>query len=192
MSEPFIGEIKMFAGNYAPLNYAFCQGQLLAVNQNQALFSIVGTTYGGNGSTTFGLPDLQGRVPVGWGQGAGLQPVTFGAKAGVQNVTLTSTQLPPQAIAGNASIAIPAGTADAGTDTPSTTAYLAKSIDGTGSGAEPYVYSTTAPSQGQTLAPFNAPIVAQTSGGGQAFSVLNPYQAVSFIIALTGIWPSRN
>lgn len=177
----------MFAGNYASPNYAVCQGQLLVLNQNQALLSMFGTTYNGNGPTTFCLPDLQG-VPADWGQGEGLQPVTFGAKAGVQNVTRTFTQLPPQAIAGNASIAIPAGTADAGTNTPSTTAYQAKSLDGTGSGAEPYVYSTTTP----TLAPFNAPIVAQTSGACQAFSVLNPYQAVSFIIALTGIWPSRN
>src|SRR3954453_18765030 len=94
MSEPFIGEIKLFAGNFAPRGYALCNGQLLAISQNPALFSILGTTYGGNGQTTFGLPDLRGRVPMHAGQGPGLTPRSLGEQSGTETVTLLSTQMP--------------------------------------------------------------------------------------------------
>src|SRR3954470_11528121 len=94
MSEPFIGEIVMFAGNFAPRNWAFCQGQLMSIAQNTALFSLLGTTYGGNGQTTFGLPDLRGRVPVGQGTGPGLANVILGESAGETNHTLISTEMP--------------------------------------------------------------------------------------------------
>src|SRR3978361_2054148 len=94
MSAPFIGEIKMFAGNFAPRNYAFCSGQLLSIAQNTALFSILGTTYGGNGQTTFGLPDMRSRSPLHWGQGPGLSSVSLGEVSGTESVTLTSGQLP--------------------------------------------------------------------------------------------------
>src|SRR5437868_2425626 len=94
MSEPFLGEIRMFAGNFAPTGWAFCNGQILSIAQNTALFSLLGTTYGGNGQTTFGLPNLQGRVPMHWGTGAGLTPRTLGETSGSENVTLLSTQMP--------------------------------------------------------------------------------------------------
>ena len=94
MSEPFVGEIRMFAGNFAPRGWAFCDGQLLAVSQNDALFSLLGTIYGGDGRTTFGLPDLRGRIPIHAGTGPGLSPRRLGAKGGAENVTLTVNQMP--------------------------------------------------------------------------------------------------
>jgi len=94
MSEPFTGEIRMFAGNFAPRGWAFCDGQLLAISQNDALFSLLGTIYGGDGRTTFGLPDMRGRIPVHAGQGPGLSQRRVGAKGGAENVTLTVNQIP--------------------------------------------------------------------------------------------------
>src|SRR5437867_1864890 len=92
--EPFYGEIRMFAGNFAPRNWAFCQGQILPIAQNTALFSLLGTTYGGNGSTTFALPDLRGRVPIHQGQGTGLSSYTMGQNGGTESETLTVNQMP--------------------------------------------------------------------------------------------------
>src|SRR5690349_13883210 len=94
MSEPFIGEIIMFAGNFAPRGWAFCQGQILSIAQNTALFSILGTTYGGNGQTTFALPDFRGRVPVGQGQGPGLSSYVLGEVSGTESTTLLTTNMP--------------------------------------------------------------------------------------------------
>src|SRR5690349_24008377 len=94
MSEPFIAEIVLFAGNFAPRGWAFCQGQILSIAQNTALFSLLGTTYGGNGQTTFALPDLRGRVPIGTGQGPGLAPIDLGQVAGNPSVTLTVNNMP--------------------------------------------------------------------------------------------------
>ena len=94
MSEPFIGSIIMFGGNFAPKNWAFCNGQLLPIAQNTALFSILGTTFGGNGQTTFGLPNMQSRVPVHPGQGAGLSAYTLGEMTGTESVTITQNQMP--------------------------------------------------------------------------------------------------
>ena len=94
MSQPFIAEIRMFAGNFAPRGWAFCQGQIMSIAQNTALFSLLGTTYGGNGQTTFGLPDLRGRVPVGTGQGPGLGAINLGEIAGESAHTLISTEMP--------------------------------------------------------------------------------------------------
>ena len=94
MSEPFVGEIRMFAGNFAPRGWAFCDGQLLAVSQNDALFSLLGTIYGGDGRTTFGLPDMRGRIPIHAGHGPGLSERRLGAKGGAEQVTLTVNQMP--------------------------------------------------------------------------------------------------
>lgn len=94
MSDPFIGEIRMFAGTFAPRGWAFCQGQQLAIANNSALFSLLGTTYGGNGTTTFALPDLRSRVPVGTGTGPGLSAITLGEVAGTENVNVLSTNVP--------------------------------------------------------------------------------------------------
>src|SRR4051812_19628298 len=94
MSEPFLAEIMIFAGNFAPRGWAFCNGQILSIAQNTALFSLLGTTYGGNGQTTFALPDLRGRVPIGVGQGPGLSSISLGEVGGTENVTLLTTQMP--------------------------------------------------------------------------------------------------
>src|SRR6202045_393772 len=94
MAEPFVGEIKMFGGNFAPTGYALCNGQFLAISQNPTLFQLIGTTYGGDGQTTFALPDLQGRIPLGLGQGPGLQSYVIGDRGGVEAVTLAAPQLP--------------------------------------------------------------------------------------------------
>src|SRR5687767_4659649 len=104
MAEPFIAQITLFAGNFAPRGWAFCQGQILSIAQNTALFSLLGTTYGGDGQTTFALPDLRGRVPVGTGQGPGLSPYQAGQKSGVENTTLLSTQMPAHVHTANTTV----------------------------------------------------------------------------------------
>lgn len=170
MSEPFVGEIRMFAGNFAPEGWAFCDGQLLAVSQNDALFSLLGTIYGGDGRTTFALPDLRGRLPMHAGHGPGLSERRLGSKSGAEHVTLTVNQMPshthPLQASGNAATAV-------------------------------------AP-QGQTLASGQdaysgePPIVALAEdsitkvGGSQSHTNLMPSLCVNFIIALVGIYPSRN
>jgi len=177
MSNPFIGEIIMFAGNFAPRGWAFCQGQLLAISQNTALFSILGTTYGGNGQTTFGLPDLRGRVPVGTGQGPGLSNVILGEVAGTSTVSLLLNQIPQHnhlinGVADLANTANPTGGSLAVGQGPNSSTVS--------------LYSNQAP---------NASLNPQTcgiAGGGQPHNNMQPYLGINFIIALEGIFPSRN
>jgi microcystin-dependent protein len=193
MSDPFIGEIRMFAGTFAPRGWAFCQGQILSIAQNSALFSILGTTYGGNGQTTFALPNLGSRVPVGTGTGAGLSNVVLGQVAGVENVSITTGQLPPVVlpVTGTASVAIPVNTTAGTSKTPSATSVLSTTND-TSVGAEVDIYSA-APGT-TTLAPFSATVTgsATLQGGGSPLQIRNPYLGMNFIIALEGIYPSRN
>lgn len=172
MSEPFVGEIRMFAGNFAPLGWAYCDGQLLAVANNDALFSLLGTIYGGDGRTTFGLPDMRGRIPVHAGSGPGLSTRKLGAKGGSEKVTLVSGQLPSHnhttgATATTASSGDPAGRVPANT-TP--TNIYATGLATTGTLASAAVSST---------------------GGSLSHTNLMPYLCVHFIIALFGIYPSR-
>lgn len=145
MSDPYMGEIRMVGFNYAPDGWALCQGQLVAVSQNNALFSLLGTTFGGDGRQTFGLPDLQGRSPVGVGNGAGLSPIGWGQKSGVENTTLTQSQLPahihpgqfagqPSPVNGNVTTTV---TVDVGTNT--TPAMVPPAA-----GATTYLSATTA------------------------------------------------
>lgn len=171
MSQPFIGEIRMFGGNFAPRGWMFCNGQLLSIAQNTALFSLLGTTYGGNGQTTFALPDLRGRVPVHFGQGPGLTNRSLGETAGVETVTLTTSTLPSHSHTPNASAA-------AGTQASPTGGFWAA--------AGQLRYSAGAPSVA-----FHAGAAA-LSGGGQPHENMVPYTAVSFIMAVEGIFPSRN
>lgn len=173
MSEPFVGEIKMFAGNFAPRGYAFCDGQLLAVSQNDALFSLLGTIYGGDGRTTFGLPDMRGRLPVHQGQGPGLSSRRLGAKGGAENTTLRVDQLPPHshAFVGSAS-------------TVGVTDTAAGGVRASG-GSIPGYRAVAAPS-----ATMRAETIGNT-GGSASHSNLMPSQCVHFIIALVGIYPSR-
>lgn len=166
MATPFIGQISIFAGNFAPRGWAFCSGQLLAIAQNTALFSILGTTYGGNGQTTFALPDLRGRVPISAGQGPGLSPYQLGQIAGAENTTLLVNNLPAH------SHGIAASSGDQTTNRP-TNGYLAAGNR----------YSTTG---NAAMAP------TANAGAGQPFNNVQPYLTVNFIIALEGIFPSRN
>jgi microcystin-dependent protein len=175
MSEPFVGEIKMFAGNFAPRGYAFCDGQLLAVSQNDALFSLYGTIYGGDGKTTFGLPDLRGRIPLHQGHGPGLSERRLGSKGGEEKVTLTVNQLPSHnhtAMASN----------NAASSAPLNGNVLAKGVD-----VSDKFY--VAPAAG-TQQPMVNGMVANT-GGSQPHTNLMPTLCINFIVALVGIYPSR-
>jgi microcystin-dependent protein len=171
MSEPFLGEIRIFAGNFAIRGWAFCQGQLLAISQNAALFSLLGTQFGGNGTSTFGLPDLRGRVPVGQGQGPGLSLYTVGEQNGTETVTLLPTQLPVH----NHLLQTRNSRADRSNANGAMLAQASDAIYATGT-------STTqlAP---QSISP---------TGGSQPHNNMQPFLALNFIIALQGIFPSRN
>ena len=174
MSEPFVGEIKMFAGNFAPRSWAFCDGQLLAISQNDALFSLLGTIYGGDGRTTFGLPDMRGRIPVHAGNGPGLSPRSLGAKLGSEQETLTVSQLPNHTHTLQANTQV-GNQGDAVGSTP------AQSTAGV------YLQSPNPASIFQLRAQSIDEI-----GSSQSHNNIMPYLCINFIIALFGIYPSRN
>jgi len=179
MSNNFIGEIRMFGGNFAIQNWAFCNGQLMNISQNTALFSLIGTTYGGNGIQTFGLPDLRGRIPVGQGQGQGLSNRTIGESSGSESVTLGTNQIPLHshtfnATADNATLANVAANALPATPTVANARFYA--VPGTNPNIQDQL----------------APTVVGVSGGSQAHNNIMPSLCLTFIIALTGIYPSRN
>ncbi len=172
MADPYLGAITLFAGNFAPSGYQFCNGQLLSISNNTALFSLLGTTYGGDGQNTFALPDLRGRVPIHFGQGPGLSNYNLGQSAGLENHTLSPAQLPSHAHAINA--------------VPSSGASTTPSGNLLAIGGKPEYYSTA--SANTTM---NASMVG-SAGGGQPFSILSPYLAITYVIAVVGIYPSRN
>jgi microcystin-dependent protein len=173
MSEPFVGEIRMFAGNFAPRGWAFCDGQLLAVSQNDALFSLLGTIYGGDGRTTFGLPDLRGRVPIHAGTGPGLSPRRLGAKGGSEKETLTVNQLPSHTHPFR-------GSTDNGLDPNPQGNHVAAST-----ALQPYSETEIADTDLASSAVSNV-------GGSRSHSNLMPFLCVNFIMALVGIYPSRH
>jgi len=173
MSEPFVGEIRMFAGNFAPRGWAYCDGQLLAVSQNDALFSLLGTIYGGDGRTTFGLPDMRGRIPIHAGTGPGLSPRQLGSKAGSENETLTANQLPSHTHPMQAS-------SEAASSPNPPDQVLAESI------TDRVYRPNTAPDVNM------ASSSVSTIGGSRSHTNLMPFLCVHFIIALFGIYPSRN
>ncbi len=175
--DPFIGEIRMFGGNFAPRGWAFCNGQLLAIAQSSALFSLLGTTYGGDGQTTFALPDLRGRAPIHVGQGPGLTPRTLGEMSGSETVTLTASEMP----AHNHAMVASKNVIDVGDPTG---AFLGMEY----SGRDPI---TKYEGEAANLTTMN-PQCISPSGSSQPHSNMQPYLAVSFIIALEGIYPSRN
>ena len=172
MSEPYIGEITMFAGNFAPRSWALCDGQLLAVAQNSALFSLLGTTYGGDGRTTFGLPDLRGRVPIHQGSGPGLSPRSMGQKAGSEQVSASTNTLPTHTHGFRGSTDIASSPNPQGR-------VVAKPTT-----VDLYIDETqTADLAGGAMG---------NTGGSQSHANIMPFQCIHFIIALTGIFPSRN
>ncbi|WP_205512004.1 phage tail protein [Longitalea arenae] len=177
--EGYIGQVVLFAGNFAPRGWAFCQGQLLSIAQNTALFSILGTTYGGNGQTTFGLPDLRGRVPVGTGAGPGLSTWDLGQVEGVENVSLTVTQMP----AHNHLVEVSTGAADTGTASNN---FLANANAQFGADEIPVNTYNGAP--GGTLAANSIAI----TGGSQPHVNIQPSLGMNYIICTQGIFPSRN
>jgi len=182
MTTPFIGQIAMFAGNFAPKNTAFCNGQLLPINQNQALFSLLGTSYGGNGINNFALPNLQSRLPVHQGQGPGLSPYILGQSAGAENVTIDQTTMPSH------SHSFYATTASATTGT-----IASNQIPAAPTAANASLYAVSASLPNPPLTP--QALAAGTcgnAGGSQPHSNLMPTLCVSFLICLTGVFPSRN
>lgn len=174
MSDPFLAEIRMFAGNFAPNDWAFCNGQLLQIAQNTALYSLLGVTYGGDGRTTFGLPNLQAASPMHQGEGPNLTPRKLGEEGGSAQVTLLSAQMATH------NHAMTANSFDAADNrTPSPTMSLAKSSPGNA-----YASKASAP---VAMAASAVSVV----GGDQAHNNRQPYLAVSFIICLRGIFPQR-
>lgn len=182
-TEPFIGEVKLFGFNFAPKGYATCQGQILSIAQNTALFSLLGTTYGGNGQTTFALPDLQGRMPIGQGQGPGLPPYSMGELAGTTSTTLISTNMPAHIHTLNsAKVQLKASSSPASEQDPNGLFPAVAQNPVYTDAASPNVYTGGTVISGTT----------DVSGGSQPFSIMNPYLVMNYSIALQGIFPSRN
>jgi microcystin-dependent protein len=173
MSEPFLGMIAIYGFNFAPRGWAFCNGQILPIAQNTALFSLLGTMYGGNGQTTFGLPDLRSRFPNHFGQGPGLSSYTQGQVGGTESATLTVNQMP----AHNHNSTTPATGADGNSIDPAAGAVF---------GAGTSIYKVGAATIQMSPTP------TSLTGGSQPTPIINPYLTLNYCIALEGIFPSRN
>lgn len=171
MGTPYIGEIRMFAGNFAPAGWAFCDGSLLPITEYETLFNLIGTTYGGDGQETFAVPDLRGRLPLHQGTGPGLSSYVIGQQGGVEQVTLTVSQIPAHTHAPVAS------TGPGGSPNPVGNIWAVASNN---------FYSTAAPNTGAPL-PNDA---ISSVGGSQPHDNFQPYLCVTFIISLFGIFPS--
>jgi microcystin-dependent protein len=169
MSTPYVGEIRLFAGNFAPIGWMFCQGQTISIAENEVLFQLIGTTYGGDGQTTFSLPDLSGRVPVHQGQGPGTSSRTLGELGGTETVTLLASQMPAHTHALHASTAVATGTAPGG----ALLATTAVASYDPGAAATAMAASAVGP-----------------AGGSQPHENMAPTLALSYIISLFGIYPS--
>jgi microcystin-dependent protein len=172
MSQPFVGEIRMFGGSFAPAGWAFCAGQLVPINENETLFNLIGTTYGGDGQETFGLPDLQGRLPIHFGQGPTIsQNYQIGEKAGSETVTLSLNQLPTHNHGWLAS------------NDPSNSLIATSNVVSTPLNITPYF-------SGAASVPLNAQSL-QPQGGSQPHDNMMPFLCISYIISLFGIFPHQ-
>jgi microcystin-dependent protein len=186
----FLGEVKMFAGNFAPRGWAFCEGQILPINQNQALFSLLGTTYGGNGRTTYALPDLRSRVAVGPGRGPGLLDYKLGQKGGIENNTLIVSQLPSHTHLATGTVTPNASTTKATSDDP-TGKYPSAAvypIDRANSARVLTYGDTTNAQMGSN--PVN--VTVSNTGGNQPVNNIQPYLSINYIICINGTFPPRN
>lgn len=183
-TEPFMGEIKPFGFNFAPRGYAQCNGQILSIAQNTALFSLLGTTYGGNGINTFALPDLRGRTMVHQGQGLGLSPINMGEMSGVENVTLTSANLPVHTHTATATSTLYGEGLPGNSQNP----------QGKLLGGLPNLYITPDPTQNKQFAPeaVETLVTVNPTGSSIPVNIRNPFLGLNLCIALEGIFPSRN
>ena len=173
MSQPYLGEIRLFAGNFAPAGWAFCAGQLVAISDYDTLFNLIGTTYGGDGQSTFALPDLQGRIPLHFGQGLGLNNYVLGETGGVEQVTLTTSQIPAHTHTWPAVVSPPAAT-----------------------NLSPVPGNALAQSTVKTYKPGTGTVnmaadMVQAAGGSQPHNNMMPYVVLNYIISLFGIFPSQ-
>ena len=183
MASYYVGEIRMFGFNFAPVGWAFCNGGTLPISSNTALFALLGTTYGGNGTTTFGLPDLRGRFPMHFGQGTGLSNRIQGEFGGGETTTLGITHLPAHSHAINLTAAMPCSNGPGNADDPTGKIPAGSASD------ENYTAPGSATGQ---LAPLTVTGTSGSTGTGTPFTNMPPYLAVNFCIALQGIFPSRN
>lgn len=179
--EGTMSEIRLFAGDFQPKYWAYCDGRLLSIASNSALFSLLGTNYGGNGQTTFALPDLRSRVAVGTGQGPGLSSMELGEMSGTPSQTLTTLNLPQHNHQATCTVSIPAYS-EPGSSTDPNGSILA-SING--------LYKTGVPAD-SSMAPVSSAVVVSSSGNNQPMNIEQPYLAMNYIICTIGIYPSRN
>jgi microcystin-dependent protein len=182
MADPFLGEIRVFPFNFAPQGWATCSGQLLPISQNTALFSLLGTNFGGDGRTNFGLPNLQSRIAVGMGQGPGLSPYNIGEQGGVANVTLTNNQLPSH----THTLPVSSGTGSKQA-TPGPSNFLGATGGRTG-GVN--IYATQAQQAANPATMLGGAVVS--AGGGQPHNNMAPFLGFTVCIALQGIFPPRS
>lgn len=187
-ANPYLGEISIFGGNFAPRGWAFCKGQLLPISSYSALFSLLGTFYGGDGRTTFGLPDLTARVAVGYGQGNhGLSYYNIGQMGGEEKHTLQITEVPSHGHTASSNSKLFGQSAPGDDDTLGAGVSLAS---GSNTGSE--VFSGDAPNTEMNASSVVTTTTVQNQGGGQSHNNIQPYTAINYIIALEGIYPSRS
>jgi microcystin-dependent protein len=182
MSNPFLGEIRIFAGNFNPRGWAFCAGQLLPISQNDALYALIGTTFGGDGQVTFGLPDLRGRSVIGQGTGPGLSSYVVGQMSGSESVTVTTNQMPQH------NHVLNAWNVDSTTQTPGPSVALSNTPNAhTGESTKFYLNTNGGPAT-----PVFPSDTVVPSGGNQPHDNMAPSLVINYIIALEGVFPSRN
>jgi microcystin-dependent protein len=183
MSNPFLGEIRVFAGNFSPRGWAFCRGQLLPISQNDALYALIGTTFGGDGQTTFGLPDTQGRSVIGQGTGSGLSAYVIGQMSGTESVTLNTNQIPAH------NHVLNAWNVDATTPTPGPGVGLSNPLNAHTGQSSLFYLDTTAVNPNSPVLPSDT---VMSAGGNQPHDNMAPSLVLNYIIALEGVFPSRN
>jgi len=174
-----VGEIRLFSASYAPKNWSYCNGSLIAIRSNTALFSILGTSYGGDGTTTFGLPNLAGRVALGVGQGPGLSNYVIGEMSGANNITLTIAEIPPHTHASSGTVLVPAYSDEGDTNVPTGNVLAAKAT----------MFSTVGADTALKPVAFN--VTTALTGNGQPLSLNQPSLGMNYIICMFGTFPQR-
>lgn len=195
MTSPLLGQVTFFGGNFAPRGYAFCSGQLLSISSNTALFSILGTTYGGNGQTNFALPDLRGRSPVNFGTGPGLSNIVEGQTGGAETTTLTLGQLPAHTHTATATSTgvLQMAPTRASLQQPDTDGVLARSVDANATDT-PRIYAPAGTQTSVSIGGLNVStsVTVNTAGSSQPVAIRSPFLGIGAIIATQGVFPSRN